>query len=269
MLSRLSVRSPPESRLPHWCSSRYLRIPPLHPEFHSPLGTSRLAVSKGLSQLSREISHVTRAAAYAPFTPNKSGQRSPPTYYRGCWHVVGRGFFCGYRLNSSPLKAVYNPKAFIPHAAALRQAFAHCARFPTAASRRSLGRVSVPVWLIVLSDQLPVVALVSRYLTNKLIGRETLPKRRTFHIRPCGPLRASGISQGFLWLSRSSGQVPHVLLTRSPLGRPRCCHWLDLVRLACVRHAASVRPEPGSNSPSRSKPLTSGERPRSWKAASE
>jgi hypothetical protein len=72
---------------------------------------------------------------------------------------------------------VYNPKAFIPHAALLRQAFAHCARFPTAASRRSLGRVSVPVWLIVLSDQLPVGALVGRYPTNKLIGREPLPNR--------------------------------------------------------------------------------------------
>jgi hypothetical protein len=72
---------------------------------------------------------------------------------------------------SSLLKAVYNPKAFFPHAASLRQAFAHCARFPTAASRRSLGRVSVPVWLIVLSDQLPIGALVSHYPTNKLIGR--------------------------------------------------------------------------------------------------
>jgi hypothetical protein len=78
------------------------------------------------------------------------------------------------------LKAVYNPKAFIPHAALLRQAFAHCARFPTAASRRSLGRVSVPVWLIILSDQLPVVALVGHYPTNKLIGRETLPNRISF-----------------------------------------------------------------------------------------
>ena len=81
---------------------------------------------------------------------------------------------------SSPLKGVYNPKAFIPHAALLRQAFAHCARFPTAASRRSLGRVSVPVWLVVLSDQLPVDALVGRYPTNKLIGREPLPKRKDF-----------------------------------------------------------------------------------------
>ncbi len=67
---------------------------------------------------------------------------------------------------SSLLKEVYNPKAVIPHAALLHQAFAHCARFPAAASRRSLDRVSVPVWLIVLSDQLPVDALVSRYLTN-------------------------------------------------------------------------------------------------------
>ena len=67
---------------------------------------------------------------------------------------------------SSLLKELYDPKAFITHAAWLRQAFAHCARFPTAASRRSLGRVSVPVWLIVLSDQLRVIALVSRYLTN-------------------------------------------------------------------------------------------------------
>ena len=83
-------------------------------------------------------------------------------------------------MASSLLKEVYNPKAFFPHAASLRQAFAHCARFPTAASRRSLGRVSVPVWLVVLSDQLPVVALVGRYPTNKLIGRGPIPDRRTF-----------------------------------------------------------------------------------------
>ena len=74
-------------------------------------------------------------------------------------------------MASSLLKAVYNPKAFFPHAASLRQAFAHCARFPTAASRRSLGRVSVPVWLIVLSDQLRIGALVGHYPTNKLIRR--------------------------------------------------------------------------------------------------
>ena len=66
---------------------------------------------------------------------------------------------------SSSRKAVYDPKAFIPHAAWLRQGFPHCAKFLTAASRRSLGRVSVPVWLIILSDPLSIVAMVSFYLT--------------------------------------------------------------------------------------------------------
>src|SRR5882672_2905988 len=82
------------------------------------------------------------------------------------------------RAISSPPKELYNPKAFFTHAAWLDQAFAHCPKFPTAASRRSLGRVSVPVWLIVLSDQLPIVALVSFYLTNKLMGRGPIPMRR-------------------------------------------------------------------------------------------
>ncbi len=79
--------------------------------------------------------------------------------------LAGASFGGTVRASSLPA-VVYDPKAFIPHAASLRQPFGHCARFPTAASRRSLGRVSVPMWLIILSDQLPVVALVSRYLTN-------------------------------------------------------------------------------------------------------
>ncbi len=83
---------------------------------------------------------------------------------------------------SSLPKGVYNPKTFIPHAASLRQAFAHCAIFLTAASRRSLARVAVPVWLIVLSDQLPVKALVGRYPTNKLIGHELIKERRTHSV---------------------------------------------------------------------------------------
>ena len=103
------------------------------------------------------------------------------------------------------LKAVYNPKAFFPHAALLRQAFAHCARFPTAASRRSLGRVSVPVWLIILSDQLPVDALVGHYPTNKLIGRETVPIRNSFVSSPCDDPTASGISRCFHLLFQRPG----------------------------------------------------------------
>lgn len=72
------------------------------------------------------------------------------------------------------LKVLYNPQAFFTHAALLDQACAHCPIFPTAASRRSLGRVSVPVWLIVLSDQLRIVALVGLYPTNQLIRRRLI-----------------------------------------------------------------------------------------------
>ena len=64
---------------------------------------------------------------------------------------------------SSRLTELYNPKAVITHAALLRQTFAHCGRFPTAASRRSLGRVSVPMWPFILSDRLLIVALVGLY----------------------------------------------------------------------------------------------------------
>ena len=52
------------------------------------------------------------------------------------------------------------------HAAWLGQAIAHCPIFLTAASRRSLVRVSVPVWGISLSGPLPIIALVCRYHTN-------------------------------------------------------------------------------------------------------
>ena len=79
---------------------------------------------------------------------------------------------------SSHLTGLYDPKAFFTHAASLRQGFPHCAIFLTAASRRSLDRVPVPVWLIVLSDQLPIVALVGRYPTNKLMGRGLILARQ-------------------------------------------------------------------------------------------
>ncbi len=67
---------------------------------------------------------------------------------------------------SSLAKELYNPRAFFTHAALLHQGFPHCAIFPTAASRRSLDRVSVPVCVIILSDHIPIVALVGHYPAN-------------------------------------------------------------------------------------------------------
>ena len=66
----------------------------------------------------------------------------------------------------------------------LHQAFAHCARFLVAATRRCRDRVSVPLWLADLSVQLPVIALVGHYPTNKLIGRRLLPQRSVTTFSP-------------------------------------------------------------------------------------
>ncbi len=67
----------------------------------------------------------------------------------------------------SPLQKEFTiHRTFFLHAAWLDQAFTHCPIFLTAASRRSRARVSVPVWGIFLSEPLPIIALVSRYLTN-------------------------------------------------------------------------------------------------------
>ena len=51
--------------------------------------------------LSPAAQHQTYLPAYARFTPNDSGHRLPPTYYRGCWHVVSRGFLQRYRHANS------------------------------------------------------------------------------------------------------------------------------------------------------------------------
>jgi hypothetical protein len=88
--------------------------------------------------------------------------------------VHDRGFF--------PVQKKFTTRrAVILHAAWLGQACAHCPIFLTAASRRSLVRVSVPVWGRILSEPLDIVALVSRYLTNKLMSRMLINNRRSFH----------------------------------------------------------------------------------------
>ena len=93
----------------------------------------------------------------------------------------------------------------------LRQAFAHCAKFLAAASRRSRGRVSVPVWLDILSDQLPVKGLVGRYLTNYLMGRRLIFRRplgafnNCHHAVPLHHRVLASISRSY---SRPWGRLP-------------------------------------------------------------
>jgi hypothetical protein len=73
-------------------------------EFHLYTGNSTTLfrtqsppVSNAIPGLSPGLSRPTQRTAYAPFTPSHSEQRLPPSYYRGCWHEVSRGFFSHYR----------------------------------------------------------------------------------------------------------------------------------------------------------------------------
>ena len=78
--------------------------------------------------------------------------------------------------------------------------------------------MSVPVWGTTLSGPLPVVGLVSFYLTNYLMGRSPLPQPFSSFLRdPLGPPSVCGISSAFALLSPAEGQVSYVLRTRSPL----------------------------------------------------
>ena len=103
----------------------------------------------------------------------------------------------------SPTKALYNPKAFIAHAASLGQGCPHCRRSSTAATRRCLASVSVRVARVVLSHPLDISALVGRHPANELISRGPRPGRRSFALP-----RSSGITPPLGGLSRTRGWVP-------------------------------------------------------------
>jgi hypothetical protein len=79
--------------------STHFTAPPGIPCTSPALQPRRLAAVR---RLSRRFPTATYAAAYTPFTPSHSGQRSPPTSYRGCWHVVCRGLLGGYRPPAPP-----------------------------------------------------------------------------------------------------------------------------------------------------------------------
>ena len=65
--------------------------------------------------------------------------------------------------------------------------------------------MSVPVWGTTLSGPLPVVGLVSRYLTNYLMGRSPHLAPRKFKNGSLVPVLSCGISCRFQQLSPVRG----------------------------------------------------------------
>ena len=90
-----------------------------------------------ITGLSPELLRQTDIPTCAPFTPNNSGQRLPPTYYRGCWHVVSRGLLFGYRHFNKVL--AYGP--FVPDHRALQPEGRHHSRGVAPSGFRPLRKI--------------------------------------------------------------------------------------------------------------------------------
>ena len=90
-----------------------------------------------LTGLSPALLRLTYFPTCAPFTPNNSGQRSPPTYYRGCWHVVSRGLFVYYRH----YKSLFTTRTFVINKRALRNEFLHHSRGIAPSGFRPLRKI--------------------------------------------------------------------------------------------------------------------------------
>ncbi len=95
------------------------------------------AVSSAISLMNNELSHPTYGTAYAPFTPSKSEQRSPPLYYRGCWHRVSRGFLLGYHQT----QMLFTPERLFPHDSSLQPEGRHPTRGVASSRFRALRMI--------------------------------------------------------------------------------------------------------------------------------
>ena len=146
-------------------SSWYLSISPLHHEFRVPTVHSSSpvrAADEGWASVFDCTLKKPSALPLNPINPDNArtfritaaaGTELAGPYSCGTCNTLRVGHFI-------PAKKEFNWPIFL-----------------TAASRRSLDRVSVPMWGTFLSEPLLIVALVGRYPANKLIRRIPIPCR--------------------------------------------------------------------------------------------
>ena len=99
----------------------------------------------------------------------------------------------------------------------------------------SLGLISVPVWLTVLSNQLRIISLVGHYPTNNLILHKLILKQYlTFG--------------SWIFAAKHYFKIRLFKILRQILVYYSPVRYVFNIQLACVKYTASVHPEPGSNS---------------------
>ena len=144
----------------------------------------------------------------------------PPPGYRGCWHVVGRGFFWRYRhFRFVPPERGLQPEGLHPPRGVAASDFRPLCKIPCCCLPQESGPCLSPS----VADR-PLRPATRRRLGGPLPlqladrPRDHPGAADCFLGRPCDHPRTSGINPSFPGLFRSPGQVSHVLLTRSPLG---------------------------------------------------
>ena len=167
------------------------------------------------------------------------------TYYRSCWHVVSQCLFPRYRQNffsgkrSLQPTSLHPPRSIAPSGLRPLRKIPHCC----------LPRESGPCLSPSVADHSLKPA------TDHRLG-EPLPHQLTNQTQ--AHQKAKNSFNCILYVHNHIRNYPsfpkvipfllgdsYVLLTRPPLISTR--RYLS-VRLACVKHTASVHPEPGSNS---------------------
>ena len=145
----------------------------------------------------------------------------PPTYYRGCWHIVRRGLFLRYRHLFRPVQkkfTIRKPSSFtrrcwvrlapiaqysplLPPVGVWAVSQSQCGR-----STSQSGYQSSPWWAVTSP-------------TSSLDARPSFSNKSLIAMG-CPIAMLCGISTSFDVLSPTERQVPHALLTRPPLSIP-------------------------------------------------
>ena len=142
----------------------------------------------------------------------------PPTYYRGCWHVVSRGLFLRYRHLFVPEKRSLQPESLLPSRGVAGSGLRPLPNIPHCCLPQESGPCLSPN----VAGQ-PLSPATDRRLGGPLPRQQANQTRG--HLRainlwqsgPCGPTASCGISRPFGLLFPTPRQVPHALHTRPPL----------------------------------------------------
>ncbi len=162
-------------------------------------------------RLSRWISQKTCKAGYGPFRLNNIGHHSSRRYYRGGWHRS-----CPALANTRFLDG-WTDTHYACHSMSPYRSCLHCKVFAPAAPRRAWIRVSESISGLLLPQPVLITGMPVRYTGINLISRRPIQKPRRFK-PPSNSSKGdlSGIIPSFPGLSRTLGQVIHVLLSSTP-----------------------------------------------------